>query len=436
LVANNFFPTEDKCMSPNRKGYLRSVFFILVTLLLIGRNAYRHQQETALQNAVRAGQEDHALTLLSHGVSANQPAALAELCAQALRHKEPRVVRVLLQRNIYPTVVGTERSVPALVVAVVKCPEVVPLLLAKGADVNARDDSGVTALYTAVSNHHPDLVSLLLDHGADANVEVMPSKMTPLCRAAQQGNIPLMSLLLAHGAHINAEPLQSAPLVGAVRSKQPDALRFLLERGANQEAKNNALIYALEGGGRDAMRLLLKYGAHPSLHSPAWLVALGQAHSRGNRALLALLRPLGISATPMPAEREARNEKGQTPLLVALSHSQRKEARYWVAQEADVNARDGVGRTPVLEAVEHCPNLAAFLLAKRANPNVLSAGGDTPLKLAVLAGNTPLVRELLKHGADANQHPPGFHSVLYFALKHKQADIVTLLQHAGGKGRF
>ena len=43
--------------------------------------------------------------------------------------------------------------------------DVVELLLAKGADVNARDNSGYTPMFSAEANKHKDVVKLLRQHG-------------------------------------------------------------------------------------------------------------------------------------------------------------------------------------------------------------------------------------------------------------------------------
>ncbi len=172
----------------------------------------------------------------------------------------------------------------------------------------------------------------------------------------------------------------------------------------------------------------------------AWLTALGQVHCRGDAALLASLRPLGITATPDAAEKEARNEEGQTPLLAALAKSQVQAAQYWIAQGANVNAgdtdvgvRENTGRTPLLEAIDHCPDMVTLLLAKHADPNGMTPLGDTPLKKAVVAGNTAVVQQLLAHGANPNLHQPQQHSPLYFARKRGRTAIATLLEQAGGK---
>ena len=48
----------------------------------------------------------------------------------------------------------------------------VKLELQKGADVNARDDFGYTALHAAAENNHVEIVKLLLTHGADRDAKV------------------------------------------------------------------------------------------------------------------------------------------------------------------------------------------------------------------------------------------------------------------------
>ena len=375
-------------MPKNRSVRLGFALFVLVTLLVIGRNVYRRSQEAALLNAIYGKDQEAAVSLLARGVFADNPARLAELCDQAIQHNEPTVARTLLQRGILPP---HSDGQTVLLNAIGQCNEIIPLLLEKGVDVNARTGNGDTALSSCVQSRHLALARLLLEHGADANLPSqwnIPSRagsrvdVVPLWTAASNGDIPMLTLLLEHGAHISPTPVRYGPLAAAAGNKSLAALRFLLEHGAGQEAKNNALICAVEQKRLDAIRLLLQSGAHPAMQSAPWLTALSQVHSQGDAAVLASLRPLGITATPDAAEKEARNEEGQTPLLAALAKSQVQAAQYWIAQGANVNAgdtdvgvRENTGRTPLLEAVDHCPYMVALLLAKHADPNGMTSFG-------------------------------------------------------------
>jgi uncharacterized protein len=83
------------------------------------------------------------------------------------------------------------------------------LLLAHGANVNAKDNSGTSAVDLAVWFGRRDMVELLLAHGADPNavcplcyvhgVEVRGA--TPLKLALENGHADIAELLREHGGH-------------------------------------------------------------------------------------------------------------------------------------------------------------------------------------------------------------------------------------------
>jgi ankyrin repeat protein len=49
--------------------------------------------------------------------------------------------------------------------------EIVSLLIELGADIHAKDDDGKTALMSAAESGHTEIVSLLLDLGADIDAK-------------------------------------------------------------------------------------------------------------------------------------------------------------------------------------------------------------------------------------------------------------------------
>ena len=142
-------------------------------------------------------------------------------------------------------------------------PEVIQLLLDHGFDINSRCQRYGIPLSTALQADHADAVRVLLRNGADVNfpaeghwnplgmacyraspelgklllekgAKVNPS-VNPLAKAATRGEMELMKLLLAHGADINcsSDGFYDTPLKGAIQSRQPEVLEFVLCEGAD-----------------------------------------------------------------------------------------------------------------------------------------------------------------------------------------------------------
>jgi ankyrin repeat protein len=82
--------------------------------------------------------------------------------------------------------------------------EMIKALLAKGGDVNERDNWGRTALMFAAINLHHETVRTLLESGADVNVKAYDGA-TALMLAACAGDIDTVRAFLARGADVNGK---------------------------------------------------------------------------------------------------------------------------------------------------------------------------------------------------------------------------------------
>jgi ankyrin repeat protein len=76
-------------------------------------------------------------------------------------------------------------------------------LIEKGADVNAKDNEGITALMYAVAFEHPEMVKLLIDAGADVNAKDNEG-ITALMVASFEGYTDIVELLIKAGAKENS----------------------------------------------------------------------------------------------------------------------------------------------------------------------------------------------------------------------------------------
>jgi ankyrin repeat protein len=119
--------------------------------------------------------------------------------------------------------------------------DVARLLLERGADVNARDDDGDTALYWASRNGHEELVALLLSHGADVINKGM-GDWTALMTASDWGHLGVVRMLLQHmrGVGLNERSTsgRTALCIACGRGRQ-EVARALLLAGADHTIANN-----------------------------------------------------------------------------------------------------------------------------------------------------------------------------------------------------
>jgi ankyrin repeat protein/tetratricopeptide (TPR) repeat protein len=142
--------------------------------------------------------------------------------------------------------------------------ELVEMLLAKGADVNVKNDAGLTPLYYAVQENNAT-TELLLAKGADVGVR-NASGQTVLHTAAEAGNTDVVEILLAKGADVNAKDKHDfTPLHLAVGKGYSGVAEVLLANGALVNAKDKngwtALSYAVLNSNAAMVELLLSKGA-------------------------------------------------------------------------------------------------------------------------------------------------------------------------------
>ncbi len=80
--------------------------------------------------------------------------------------------------------------------------------LTQGADVNAREEFGDTALNLAADSGHLDVVERLLEAGTDLE-NLGGADLTPLMNATFSGNVKVVEVLLSRGARISHDLLSS-----------------------------------------------------------------------------------------------------------------------------------------------------------------------------------------------------------------------------------
>jgi ankyrin repeat protein len=130
--------------------------------------------------------------------------------------------------------------------------------------VNARGGKEVTSMFAAAKAGHTDILSLLLDHGADMG-RLDGYHWAPLHRASISGEVKAGQCLIDRGADINVRDGSDwTPLFQAALNGRVEFTRMLLERGAKTNVQclqgKTPLHYAVSEGYIQVVRLLLEHG--------------------------------------------------------------------------------------------------------------------------------------------------------------------------------
>jgi ankyrin repeat protein len=173
--------------------------------------------------------------------------------------------------------------------------DIVKVLLRGGANVNAKDMGGYTALLRALEKKNGAVAELLL---GQPNLEVNAqgfSGMTALTWYVWSGNEPNVKSLLERGANPNLSDADGdTPLHGAAQRGNLKVLQMLLAAGADPNARNKVggtpLMWAGVYGQEAAARVLIEKGADAALKDEQGLTASAWAAKNKRDELARLLR--------------------------------------------------------------------------------------------------------------------------------------------------
>lgn len=190
----------------------------------------------------------------------------------------------------YPPLVNAARRVEL---------RAVEFLLARDANVDAMDTDGWTALMFAAWRDSPEIVDLLVAHKASLEAR-NPKGLTAMAIASQHGRFRAAEALVRAGADVNLRvgAAQYTPLMLAVAGGSVDTVELLLKHGADIDAQNagglTALMIAAANNHAEMAELLVKAGANPHLKSEDGRTAMAIAEDSESEAVVALLKKLPI----------------------------------------------------------------------------------------------------------------------------------------------
>ncbi|KAL8809823.1 MAG: hypothetical protein Q9200_003089 [Gallowayella weberi] len=154
-------------------------------------NDFKATQTDLLEIAVQRGNLKMVKLLLEHGANASHERLLYD----AARYGRLDIMEFYLARGADANARDVYGSTALITASAYGWHNIVSLLLQYGADVNARDKDGQTALIRASIYNYHDIVSLLLQCGADINARDEDGQ-TALITASAYGYHNIVSLLL------------------------------------------------------------------------------------------------------------------------------------------------------------------------------------------------------------------------------------------------
>ncbi|KAI5927387.1 ankyrin repeat-containing domain protein [Camillea tinctor] len=387
---------------------------IVRTLLLFGSdpNAPDRYGVSPLVAAVDESFLDAASLLLKYGADPNmRPAAGHDgPFALAVTKEDSDFIRLFLMYggDVNHVMVEGETVLTKAIQNKMCKKIIVDAILEYGADANCKNQEGKTPLFEAITAGRVDLVTSLLNHGANPNLPgpkhmLWPAVSEPAC----------LKVLLAHGADHKKTPgiMELATSINNLES-----VKILLKAGVSPNSKKDGtytpLCSAIRDNRADIFQLLLSNGADPNIPAAEYPTYKCVTHFRTH--FLAPLKAAGA---------DLHHPKGI--IETAVQHNN-IEAITWLLDHgvSPNDAAPDTKATPLTTAIrENKPELVDLLLSRGANPN--ARGQDWPVCMAV---RHPAI---LKRLLPALEQPRAFKGVMEMAVHADQLESVKLLLAAG-----
>ncbi|PNP60522.1 hypothetical protein THARTR1_00546 [Trichoderma harzianum] len=347
---------EAGCVLLSAAGNMNCLRFLLDNGADVNKRGTGSMEKTALYDAAKAKYWEAFDLLLEHGANVSLGGMGGYPPHEVITNYRPGIERIFPQlKRTFGLSIGVEGEFRRL-----------ELLLSLGADPNAQDAKGETALHKACGHHKlrcsptcVQIAQLLIDCGADVNI-VGESHGTALQRAAYKGCLNMVKLLLENGADVTIQggtygnALQAVCYSPKGLGTKAEMIQLLVDHGADVNAKAGVYGTALQAAaccsreGIKTMQILLKLGVDVNAEGGEFGNALQAACNLGELDMVALLLDYGAHVNAVVGK-----EYG-TALQAACSSMRWKGSedivRLLLERGADVNAEGGTFGTALRTA--------------------------------------------------------------------------------------
>lgn len=318
-----------------------------------------------------------------------------------------------------------------------------------GVDPTCTTRAGGNALSLAMvcwTNQAPNVRKSMLNYLVNIGVSVASPDFTgrtPVCTAAQSGDIEGMALLCSFGADISCRTRSGkTPLhFLSVRQNCEALRRAVMDLGADVNAASNRgscpLHWAAGTGLVANCEELIYHGANPQAvddngATPLILACGGRQGVTREGSVVATVRALLEAG----ADVAAKTKRGLSSLHFAARTGRADVCRLLLLYGADLHSKTTCsGRSPLFFAVQSDDtSVIAFLVSKGARINDVDLKNRTPLYLAACEGRARAVSVLLEFGADTHQRSRFGRTALEAARRRKQLGVLRAFHRAKAQG--
>ncbi|KAI0203574.1 ankyrin [Astrocystis sublimbata] len=326
----------------------------------------------------------------------------------------------------------------------------IDMLASHSADVRITDNHGIPPLIWAILARESGSIERLISIGADIN------STCALAWAASMGDSAVAHLLVEHGAVVRFGSQESPmmPLTEAAASGQYELVRFFLDEAADPNCTDrdgwSAIHWAAEEGHLETVRLLLDAGAdfdaissygtsplhcaanggHISISTCHGWTALHHAAFMGHSHVVQCL----LEDSRVRSIASQQDNHGWSVLHLAV-HSRDLAtvdvllSNYAIAEPQALIDESGLTAEEWLDLRSSSHSYKATCNLAFSKSRCCRA--TTSLRHAVITGNVPWIKLLLKHDQDVNEVNSGRRTALYHAAKKRMLSSMDLLLDAG-----
>jgi len=276
--------------------------------------------------------------------------------------------------------------------------DIANILIQLGADVNHRNNDGISPLVHAMTSRNYSMVKLLLGaKGIDLTVGYNGRSILDIASGVDP---KMVEMVIDHGVRVDNDDGERI-LIGACTKGHLDMVELLGGKGVNVNVivdVTSPLIAATRGNHQRIVSYLLSKDIDVNYRDADGMTALMYAVMQHHSYIVRILMDAG-------ADVRVRDNYGGNALILCTDDDKPSTYIMRILLDAGIyiDTQDVNGMTPLM-LVSSSSNLSALelLLSDGANPNIRNNKGDTALIIASRSNILENVRMLLKYGAYTN----------------------------------